>query len=209
MHGSTQASSLIPGQSLGDRLLERGVSRRDFLAFCRATAILLGLDSAAGPRIARALQQVRRPTVIWLELQECTGCVESVIRTAEPTIGDLVLDLISLDYSHTLMAAAGGFFLTHDDFAIDGGFAGVRCERDFAWVDGEIALAHMNHALAPEIETVFVPAHPELSEVSSTRLKELARAGEDVSRYCPAAVAVRLKQRMAATAAANKDMLHV
>jgi hydrogenase small subunit len=30
-----------------------------------------------------------------------------VIRTAEPTIGDLVLDLVSLDYSHTLMAAAG------------------------------------------------------------------------------------------------------
>ncbi|MES1259649.1 MAG: hydrogenase small subunit, partial [Gemmatimonadota bacterium] len=39
--------------------------------------------------------------------QECTGCVESVIRTADPTIGNLVLDLISLDYSHTLMAAAG------------------------------------------------------------------------------------------------------
>jgi hydrogenase small subunit len=45
--------------------------------------------------------------VIWLQLQECTGCVESVIRTAEPTIGDLVLDVVSLDYQHTLMAAAG------------------------------------------------------------------------------------------------------
>jgi hydrogenase small subunit len=33
--------------------------------------------------------------------------VESVLRTAEPTIGDLVLDLISLDYQHTLMAGAG------------------------------------------------------------------------------------------------------
>jgi hydrogenase small subunit len=33
--------------------------------------------------------------------------VESVLRTADPTIGDLVLDLISLDYNHTLMAAAG------------------------------------------------------------------------------------------------------
>jgi hydrogenase small subunit len=45
--------------------------------------------------------------VLWLQLQECTGCVESVTRTSEPTIGDLVLDVISLDYSHTLMAAAG------------------------------------------------------------------------------------------------------
>jgi hydrogenase small subunit len=40
-------------------------------------------------------------------LQECTGCVESVLRTASPTIGDLILDLVSLDYQHTLMAAAG------------------------------------------------------------------------------------------------------
>jgi hydrogenase small subunit len=57
--------------------------------------------------MAQALQQQRRPTVIWLQLQECTGCVESVLRTAEPTIGDLVLDLVSLDYQHTIMAAAG------------------------------------------------------------------------------------------------------
>ncbi len=107
MHGSTHPSSLIPGQTIGDRLLERGVSRRDFIAFCRNTSILLGLGSAAGPRIARALQQVRRPTVIWLELQECTGCVESILRSGDPTIGNLLLDVISLDYSDTLMAAAG------------------------------------------------------------------------------------------------------
>jgi len=100
-------SPLIPGQTLGDRLLERGVTRRDFLEFCRGTAILLGLGSAAGPGIARALQQARRPTVIWLELQECTGCVESILRSGDPTIGNLLLDVISLDYSDTLMAAAG------------------------------------------------------------------------------------------------------
>jgi hydrogenase small subunit len=50
---------------------------------------------------------VKRPTVVWLSLQECTGCVESVLRTAEPTIGDLVLDVVSLDYQHNIMAAAG------------------------------------------------------------------------------------------------------
>jgi hydrogenase small subunit len=59
------------------------------------------------PRVAEALAQQKRPSVIWLQLQECTGCVESVLRTAEPTIGDLVLDIVSLDYQHTLMAAAG------------------------------------------------------------------------------------------------------
>src|SRR5262249_27911720 len=47
------------------------------------------------------------PSVIWLQLQECTGCVESFIRSESPTIGDLLLDIVSLDYHHTLMAAAG------------------------------------------------------------------------------------------------------
>ena len=54
-----------------------------------------------------ALAQERRPSVIWLSLQECTGCTESVLRTADPTIGELVLDLLSLDFQENLMAAAG------------------------------------------------------------------------------------------------------
>jgi hydrogenase small subunit len=94
-------------ESLAAHLEHRGVNRRDFLAFCSSFAAILGLDSLGGAKIAAALETVKRPVVIWIQLQECTGCVESVIRTAEPTIGDLVLDVISLDYSHTLMAAAG------------------------------------------------------------------------------------------------------
>lgn len=94
-------------QTLGQHLEERGVSRRDFLKFCGELAVILGLGELAAPRVAEALQAVKRPSVIWLQLQECTGCVESVLRTAEPTIGDLVLDLVSLDYQHTLMAGAG------------------------------------------------------------------------------------------------------
>ena len=94
-------------QSLDEHLQERGVSRRDFLKFCGEIAVILGLGELAGPQVAHALQAVKRPSVIWLQLQECTGCVESVLRTAEPTIGDLVLDLVSLDYQETLMAGAG------------------------------------------------------------------------------------------------------
>jgi hydrogenase small subunit len=95
-------------QTLGQHLKSRGVSRRDFVKFCGEIAVILGVGgTAAGPRIARALEAVKRPSVIWLQLQECTGCVESVLRTADPTIGDLVLDVVSLDYNHTLMAGAG------------------------------------------------------------------------------------------------------
>ncbi len=95
------------GDTLGQHLASRGVSRREFLAFCGELCAILGLGQAMVPKVADALQQQRRPTVIWLQLQECTGCVESVLRTSEPTIGDLVLDLVSLDYQHTIMAAAG------------------------------------------------------------------------------------------------------
>jgi pantetheine-phosphate adenylyltransferase len=70
---------------------------------------------------------------------------------------------------------------------------GVRGATDS---DYETALAHANHALAPEIETVFLPAAPSLAEVSSSRLKELARQGEPIHQYCPASVAARLRARL-------------
>lgn len=94
-------------ESLVQHLESRGVSRRHFIRFCSEIAVVLGLGSAAAPRIAKALQSVTRPSVIWLQLQECTGCVESLLRTADPTIGELLLDAVSLDYNHTLMAGAG------------------------------------------------------------------------------------------------------
>jgi len=94
-------------EALGGYLGRRGISRRDFLEFCGQMAAVLGLSSLAVPRIAEAMESLQRPTVIWLQLQECTGCVESVIRTSDPTIGDLVLDVISLDFMDTLMAASG------------------------------------------------------------------------------------------------------
>jgi hydrogenase small subunit len=95
------------GETLGSYLTSKGVPRREFLQFCGEMAAILGVGSAAAPKVARALEAVRRPPVIWLQLQECTGCVESVLRTAEPTIGNLVLDVVSIDYQHTIMAAAG------------------------------------------------------------------------------------------------------
>jgi hydrogenase small subunit len=102
-----QSHPWLEGDTLGTYLERRGVDRREFLVFCGQMTAILGLSSALTPRVARALAVQKRPSVVWLQLQECTGCVESVLRTESPAIGDLVLDVISLDYSHTLMAAAG------------------------------------------------------------------------------------------------------
>lgn len=94
-------------ETLGQYLERRGIPRRDFLTFCGSMAAVLGLGELATPRIAKALAAQKRPSVIWLSLQECTGCTESALRTADPTIGDLVLDVVSLDFQDNLMAAAG------------------------------------------------------------------------------------------------------
>jgi hydrogenase small subunit len=94
-------------ETLAEHLEARGYSRRDFLGFCTKLATVLGLSPLLQSEVVRALESQRRPSVIWLQLQECTGCVESVIRTDSPTIGDLLLEILSLDYQHTLMAAAG------------------------------------------------------------------------------------------------------
>lgn len=104
---SPMLSEWADGEALGTYLERQSVSRRDFIAFCSEMVAMLGLSSLAVPRVAHALEKLKRPSVIWLQLQECTGCVESAIRTSDPTIGDLLLDVISLDYQHTLMAAAG------------------------------------------------------------------------------------------------------
>jgi hydrogenase small subunit len=93
-------------ETLAEHLEARGYSRRDFLGFCAKLGAVLGLSPVLQSRVVQALG-ARRPSVIWLQLQECTGCVESVIRTDSPTIGDLLLEILSLDYQHTLMAAAG------------------------------------------------------------------------------------------------------
>ena len=90
--------------TLGEILQAQGVSRRGFMKYCAATASLLALPPAMVPRIANALEQARRPSVIWLSFQECTGCTESLTRSSSPTLEGLIFDSISLDYHHTLPA---------------------------------------------------------------------------------------------------------
>jgi hydrogenase small subunit len=94
-------------RTLGERLRQRGISRRGFLKFCAATASVMALPPSMGTAIAAALERLRRPSVIWLSFQECTGCTESLTRSHAPTVENLIFDLISLDYQHTLQAASG------------------------------------------------------------------------------------------------------
>jgi hydrogenase small subunit len=93
--------------TLGDLLHSQGFTRRAFLKFCTTTASLMALPASAVPVMAEALAGARRPSVIWLSFQECTGCTESLTRSHAPSIEGLIFDFISLDYHHTLQAASG------------------------------------------------------------------------------------------------------
>ncbi len=93
--------------SIPQALGQRGVSRREFLKFCAAMAATLGLSASYVPRIAAALEKKAKPSVIWLEFSDCAGDTESTLRATRPTIDQLVLDVISLDYHETIMAPSG------------------------------------------------------------------------------------------------------
>ncbi len=53
-----------------------GLSRREFMEFCAALAATMGLPASAEAAIATAVEKAKRPSVIWLHFQECTGCTE-------------------------------------------------------------------------------------------------------------------------------------
>ncbi|MFZ4376495.1 MAG: hydrogenase small subunit [Saprospiraceae bacterium] len=85
----------------------KGYTRRDFMRFASLMAAFIGLDSSGIAQVAKALETKSRMPIIWLHFQECTCCSESFIRSSHPIVADILLDMISLDYSETLMAASG------------------------------------------------------------------------------------------------------
>src|SRR5215203_4998646 len=93
--------------NLPEALESRGVSRRDFIGFCSAVLATLALPQRYLGQVANALTKTTRPVVVWLEFQDCAGNTESVLRSSDPTVADIVLDLLSWEYHETIMAGAG------------------------------------------------------------------------------------------------------
>jgi pantetheine-phosphate adenylyltransferase len=68
---------------------------------------------------------------------------------------------------------------------------GLRVVSDFEW---EFQMNQLNRTLAPDIETVYVMASPQVSFVSSSGVKEIASFGGNVEELVPQAVAERLRE---------------
>jgi len=105
-------NSVKQEKTIQSHLTAAGVSRRDFLRLCSviiaaAPAGLALTKAGSVAEVAARIGKARRPSVIWLHFQDCTGCTETLLRTSAPDAAHLILDVISLDYHETLMAASG------------------------------------------------------------------------------------------------------
>ncbi|MGA2415518.1 MAG: hydrogenase small subunit [Candidatus Sulfotelmatobacter sp.] len=99
--------------TIAEHMQASGVSRRSFIQLCSLlmASAPFGLALTGGNKslaqVAAAIGKTKRPSVIWLHFQDCTGCTETLLRTSAPDVAHLILDVISLDYHETLMAASG------------------------------------------------------------------------------------------------------
>src|SRR3982751_4582505 len=98
-------------RTINEQLQLAGVSRRHFLDFCGRLMVIapagLAISKLTPAAMAATIGRARRPSVIWLHMQDCTGCTETLLRTSQLDLADLILNVISLDYHETVMAASG------------------------------------------------------------------------------------------------------
>jgi len=78
----------------------------------------------------------------------------------------------------------------------------IRGLRDGTDLDFEMQMAGMNEAMAPDVQTVFLPASPMVRPITATLVRQIAGMGGDVSSFVPASVVKRLKQKFAGRAGA-------
>ena len=93
--------------SISSVLESEGLDRRDFMKWASAACAALMLPANFTPLIAQAAELMNRVPIIWIELQDCAGNSEAILRSDAPTIDELILETISLEFNETLMAASG------------------------------------------------------------------------------------------------------
>ena len=90
-----------------EEVIRKGYNRRDFMKFASMMTAFIGLEKSSIGQVAKSMETKSRIPIIWLHFQECTCCSESFIRSSHPMVADILLDMVSLDYTETLMAASG------------------------------------------------------------------------------------------------------
>ena len=93
--------------------------------------------------------------------------------------------------------------VTFDDLVVslakrEGATLLIRGLRDATDFDYEMQMAGMNGAMAPGVQTVFLPASPAVRPIAATLVRQIAGMGGDITPFVPASVAARLKTKFAA-----------
>lgn len=73
----------------------------------------------------------------------------------------------------------------------------LRGLRDGSDLDYEMQMAGMNAAMAPDVQTLFLPATPQVRHITATLVRQIARMGGDVSAFVPGPVAAALARKLA------------
>ena len=71
----------------------------------------------------------------------------------------------------------------------------IRGLRDATDFDYEMQMAGMNAAMAPKVQTIFLPASAAVRPITATLVRQIAGMGGDVSAFVPALVAAQLKKK--------------
>jgi pantetheine-phosphate adenylyltransferase len=71
----------------------------------------------------------------------------------------------------------------------------IRGLRDGTDLDYEMQIAGMNEAMAPGVQTVFLPASVAARPITATLVRQIASMGGDVTAFVPASVAASLKAK--------------
>jgi hydrogenase small subunit len=85
-----------------------GVSRRTFLKAATGTAAGIGISQMFNPALVSALEKaLKTHPVLWIQGQGCTGCSVSLLNSVDPSIADILLKVISLQFHPTVMVSEG------------------------------------------------------------------------------------------------------
>jgi pantetheine-phosphate adenylyltransferase len=71
----------------------------------------------------------------------------------------------------------------------------IRGLRDGTDLDYEMQMAGMNETMAPDLQTVFLPASPSVRTITATLVRQIASMGGDIRPFVPAPVAVALDEK--------------
>ena len=106
-------------------------------------------------------------------------------ETCEPVVRECGCELACITFTDLVVRAAGR----------ESASVLIRGLRDGTDFDYEMQMAGMNAAIAPDVQTVFLPASPAVRPITATLVRQIAGMGGDVAAFVPPAVAARLAAR--------------